>query len=75
MEDDIPGTPLLRWKPEELKNAELWLWIECYGDLGKRSEDERAPCEMSVWVCHNWQRKKHYIADPDPDKIYSRRKE
>jgi len=32
-EDDIPGVSLLGQKPEELKTAELRLWLKCRGDL------------------------------------------
>ena len=72
-ENDIPGASLLGRKPEELKNTELRLWLKCRGDLGKGLKTK---AELVKRV-HEYIRtgKDKNIIDPDPDKIYSRRKE
>ena len=72
-ENDIPGASLLGRKPEELKNTELRLWLKCRGDLGKGLKTK---AELVKRV-HEYIRtgKDKNIIDPNPDKIYSRRKE
>ena len=72
-EDDIPGVSLLGQKPEELKTAELRLWLKCRGDLcsGLKKKAEL------VWsgFTSTSERVDKDVVDPDPYKIYSRRKE
>ena len=72
-EDDIPGASLLGRKPEELKTAELRLWLKCRGDSCKGLKTK---AELVKRV-HEYIRtgKDKDVVDPDPDKIYSRRKE
>ena len=72
-EDDIPGGSLLGREPEELKTAELRLWLKCRGDSCKGLKTK---VELVKRV-HEYVRtgKDKYVFDPDPDKIYSRRKE
>lgn len=72
-EDDIPGASLLGRKPEELKNSELRLWLKCRGDLGKGLKT-KAELVKRVYEYIRTGKDKN-IVDPDPDKIYSRRKE
>ena len=73
MEDDIPGASLLGLKPKQLKTAELRLWLKCCGDL---CEGLKMKAELVKRV-HKYIRmgKDKDVVDPDPDKIYSRRKE
>ena len=72
-ENDIPGASLLGRKPEELKTAELRLWLRCRGDSCKGLKTK---AELVKRV-HEYIRtgKDKDVVDPDPDKIYSRRKE
>ena len=72
-EDDIPGASLLGRKPEELKNSELRLWLKCRGDLGKGLKTKAELVKRVYEYIRNGKDKN--IVDPDPDKIYSRRKE
>ena len=72
-EYDIPGASLLGRKPEELKNTELCLWLKCRGDLGKGLKTKAELVKrVSEYIRTG---KDKNIVDPDPDKIYSRRKE
>ena len=72
-EDDIPGASLLGRKPEELKNSELKFWLKCRGDTGKGLKTK---AELVKRV-HEYIRtgKDKQVVDPDPHKIYSRRKQ
>ncbi|KAL9967600.1 hypothetical protein ACROYT_G025862 [Oculina patagonica] len=72
-EDDIPGASLLGRKPEELKNSELKFWLKCRGDTGKGLKTK---AELVKRV-HEYIRtgKDKEVVDPDPHKIYSRRKQ
>jgi len=72
-EDDIPGASLLGRKPEELKTAELRLWLKCRGDSCKGLKT-KAEFVNQVHECIRTGKDKN-VLDPDPDKIYSRRKE
>ena len=72
-EDDIPGASLLGRKPEELKTAELRLWLKCRGDSckGLKTKAELVK-RVHEYITTG---KDKDVVDPDPDKIYSRRKE
>ena len=60
-------------KPEELKNTELRLWLKCRDDFGK-SLNTKPEHVKRVYECIRTGKDKN-IVDPDPDEIYSRRKE
>ena len=72
-ENDIPGASLLGRNPEELKTSELRFWLKCRGDVGKGLKTK---AELVKRVCdHIRTGKDKHVVDPDPHKIYSRRKE
>ena len=68
-ENDIPGASLLGRKPEELKISELKFWLKCRGDVGKGLKTK---AELVKYIRTG---KDKQVVDPDPHKIYSRRKE
>jgi len=72
-ENDIPGSSLCDRKPEELKNEELRFWLKCRGDSGKGLKTKA----QLVKRVHEYitTGKDKDIVDPDPNRIYSRRKE
>ena len=72
-EDDIPGASLLGRKPEELKTAELHLWLKCRGDSCKGLKTKTELVKRVYEYIRTGKDKD--VVDPDPDKIYSRRKE
>ena len=72
-ENDIPGASLLGRKPEELKISELKFWLKCRGDPGKGLKT-KAELVKRVYEYMRTGKDKQ-VVDPDPHKIYSRRKE
>ena len=72
-ENDIPGASLLGRKPEELSNSELKFWLKCRGDTGKGLKT-KAELVKRVYDYIKTGKDKE-IVDPDPHKVYSRRKE
>ena len=58
---------------EELKNSELKFWLKCRGDTGKGLKT-KAELVKRVYEYIRSGKDKHII-DPDPHKIYSRRKQ
>ena len=72
-ENDIRSASLLGRKPEELKNSELKFWLKCRRDTGKGLKTK---AELVKRVYEYIRRgKDKQIIDPDPHKIYSRRKQ
>ena len=72
-ENDIPSVSLLGKKPEELKISELKFWLKCRGDAGKGLKT-KAELVKRVYEYIRTGKDK-LVVDPDPHKIYSRRKE
>ena len=72
-ENDIPGASLLGRKPEELKNSELKFWLKCRGDTGKGLKTKAELVKRVYEYIRSGKDKQ--IIDPDPHKIYSRRKQ
>ncbi|XP_073237731.1 uncharacterized protein [Porites lutea] len=72
-ENDIPGASLLGRKPEELKNSELKFWLKCRRDTGKGLKTKAELVKRVYEYIRSGKDKQ--IIDPDPHKIYSRRKQ
>ena len=72
-ENDIPDASLLGQKPEELSNSELKFWLKCRGDTGKGLKTKAELAKRVNDYIKTGKGKE--IVDPDPHKIYSRRKE
>ena len=72
-ENVIPGASPLGRKPEELKVSELKFWLKCRGDTGKGLKTKAELVKPLYEYIHMGKDKQ--VVDPDPHKIYSRRKE
>ena len=72
-ENDIPGASLLGRKPEKLKISELNFWLKCRRDAGKGLKT-KAELVKRVYEYVRTGKDKQ-VVNPDPYKIYSRRKE
>ncbi|KXJ07498.1 hypothetical protein AC249_AIPGENE27549 [Exaiptasia diaphana] len=72
-ENDIPGASFNGRNESEMKNDELRFWLKCRGDSGK-GQKTKAELVKRVEEYINSGRDKN-IVDPDPNKIYTRRKQ
>ncbi|KAK3728939.1 hypothetical protein QZH41_016803, partial [Actinostola sp. cb2023] len=72
-ENDIPGASLGRRNPSELKNDELKFWLKCRGDPGKGLKTKAELVKRVEEYVKSG--RDQIIVDPDPNKLYSRRKE
>ena len=72
-ENDISGASLLGRNPEELKNSELKFPLKCRGDTGKGLKTKAELVKRVYEYIRSGKDKQ--IIDPDPHKIYSRRKQ
>lgn len=72
-ENDIPGASLQGRIPEQLKNEELRFWLKCRGDPCKGLKTKAQLVKRVHEYIQNGKDKA--VVDPDPNKIYSRRKE
>ena len=72
-ENDIPGASLLGRKPKALKNSELKFWLKCRGDTRKGLKTKAELVKRGYEYIRSGKDKQ--IIDPDPHKIYSRRKQ
>ena len=73
MEDDIPGASLLGRKPEVLKTTKLQLWLKCCGHSANGVKTKAELLKRMYEYLRTGKDKN--IVNPDPDKMYSRRKE
>ncbi|KAJ7386715.1 hypothetical protein OS493_006727 [Desmophyllum pertusum] len=72
-ENDIPGASLAGRKPAELKNEELRFWLKCRGDPGKGLKTKAELVKRVEEYIETG--RDQDIVDPDPNSLYTRRKE
>ncbi|CAH3033656.1 unnamed protein product [Pocillopora meandrina] len=72
-EDDIPGASLRGRSPATLKNEELRFWLKCRGDTLKGLKTKAQLVKrVEEYIKEG---RDQNIVDPDPDSIYTKRKE